>query len=268
MKPNLQSSVNKMGGTVFSDPDDTCFVKLTCIKCNNVFWRKLQRINKNSNKHYCSISCRKDCRLKEISIGDKLLCSKCKSWKTNKSFGKADKRRTGYRGWCKECEQKDFRDSGRIYSQREYMKGYRKTIKGRYHDIARGGDKYSFSNKMFTFEEFSVWLSSQALVCSYCGLNECDLGTTLGIDRMDSFSGYILENMCFCCRRCNTVKNNVFSYEEFKEIGAKYLWKKQYSKPKTIKDGTFCKMDMANGGYLLVNPNNVDCIEVFKPDKS
>lgn len=34
--------------------------------------------------------------------------------------------------------------------------------------------------------------------------------------------------------------------------------------PETIKDGSFCKMDMPNGGYLLVNPNNVDCIEVFK----
>ena len=36
----------------------------------------------------------------------------------------------------------------------------------------------------------------------------------------------------------------------------------------TIKDGTFTKMKLKDGRILMVNWNNVDCIEVFPlPDK-
>lgn len=32
----------------------------------------------------------------------------------------------------------------------------------------------------------------------------------------------------------------------------------------TIKDGTFTKMELKDGRLLMVNPNNIDCIEVFE----
>lgn len=34
--------------------------------------------------------------------------------------------------------------------------------------------------------------------------------------------------------------------------------------PATIKEGSFCKMELTDGRMLLVNPDNVNLIEVFK----
>lgn len=39
------------------------------------------------------------------------------------------------------------------------------------------------------------------------------------LDRKDPSKGYSIDNCVVCCTLCNKVKNNIFSYEEFKLIG-------------------------------------------------
>lgn len=43
-------------------------------------------------------------------------------------------------------------------------------------------------------------------------------GTDAGLDRKDCKIGYVPGNVVPCCTRCNLVKRNEFSYEEFMEI--------------------------------------------------
>ena len=63
--------------------------------------------------------------------------------------------------------------------------------------------------------------------CVYCGkfiewikYSKSKEGTKpYNLDRKDSSLGYSIENCVVSCGRCNQVKNNFFSYEEFKLIG-------------------------------------------------
>lgn len=45
--------------------------------------------------------------------------------------------------------------------------------------------------------------------CFYCGSSD-----SVGIDRMDSFKGYTLDNSTACCSMCNYMKN-VYTKEQF-----------------------------------------------------
>jgi len=61
--------------------------------------------------------------------------------------------------------------------------------------------------------------------CEYCGafLNrkphkEKDTQSPLLIDRRDSSKGYTLNNCASACWKCNEMKRNFYSYEEFKAI--------------------------------------------------
>lgn len=49
--------------------------------------------------------------------------------------------------------------------------------------------------------------------CVYCGST-----TRIEVDRKDSTKGYIKTNIAPACRRCNTIKNNVVTYEEMMTI--------------------------------------------------
>jgi hypothetical protein len=61
--------------------------------------------------------------------------------------------------------------------------------------------------------------------CSYCGTSITrlphivyDTKPALLLDRKDSNKGYIFDNCVTCCWRCNEMKSNYYSYEEFKAI--------------------------------------------------
>lgn len=49
--------------------------------------------------------------------------------------------------------------------------------------------------------------------CIYCGSDE-----RIEVDRMNSAEGYTKLNTVPACRRCNTIKNNVVTYEEMMTI--------------------------------------------------
>ena len=52
--------------------------------------------------------------------------------------------------------------------------------------------------------------------CHYCGgpLNEHGSG----LDRMDNSKGYIRGNVVPCCKDCNTLKSNKFTYSEMMQL--------------------------------------------------
>lgn len=60
------------------------------------------------------------------------------------------------------------------------------------------------------------WLLENILMknCCYCGTDK-----NVGADRLDNSKGHSLENIVPCCYRCNTVRQDHFSYEEMLKIG-------------------------------------------------
>jgi len=78
-----------------------------------------------------------------------------------------------------------------------------------------------------TFVEFKNFYNYKKRICEYCGLPE-DLcikkyKRRLEIDKKDSEKGYPVENLALACYKCNTVKNDILTYEEMKEIGHRYI---------------------------------------------
>ena len=77
-------------------------------------------------------------------------------------------------------------------------------------------------------DEFIEWYEHQELKCYYCGT---ELSSAIGqkkldglsIDRKDNSKGYTLENIVFCCNRCNMAKGSWFTEKEMLEIAQKYF---------------------------------------------
>lgn len=78
---------------------------------------------------------------------------------------------------------------------------------------------------LITYEEFFEFTKIKE--CHYCG-DAIEWGPPFGkkrpsglnLDRKDSNLPYTIENIVVACRRCNYGKNNFFSYDEWKELGA------------------------------------------------
>lgn len=50
--------------------------------------------------------------------------------------------------------------------------------------------------------------------CIYCGSNE-----KIGLDRIDNSKGHLMNNCVSCCYRCNTTRQNNFTYDEMLILG-------------------------------------------------
>jgi hypothetical protein len=72
--------------------------------------------------------------------------------------------------------------------------------------------------------------------CHYCGLpNKVAYG--VGLDRLDNTRGYERSNVVSCCDICNTVRNDIFSYEEMQQLGPiirKLLDARLLASPETV----------------------------------
>lgn len=79
-------------------------------------------------------------------------------------------------------------------------------------------------------DSFNEWLHNQARECHYCGAKEEQLihwkdikKRKLTIDRKDNSRGYDLDNMCLACFRCNSLKGDFFTCEQWKSICQKFI---------------------------------------------
>lgn len=103
--------------------------------------------------------------------------------------------------------------------RKEYMREWRKnrsrTVEGIYKFMVDGAKqrKLEYCSK----EEFFLWFLLQKYECTYCG-NE-GKEKRLGIDRMNSSKGYLIDNITFCCLRCNMVKSNLVNFNAMKYVG-------------------------------------------------
>lgn len=113
---------------------------------------------------------------------------------------------------------------------REYNRVYRtKNPKGIY-DVIKQSAKRRSLPLVITQAEFVKWYESQKRECFYCKRSEIDIlkdtdiiqsiAKRLTIDRLKNELGYIMDNMCLCCRRCNTIKGNFFTVDEMLLIGS------------------------------------------------
>lgn len=209
-------------------------ITLVCSYCHVLFERPMHRyryaIKKNTKSFYCSAPCKKHCRersrTKYIEGILYVECSRCRQYKDESSILKDNNKKSKmeFRRWCKECEAL-YRLSRKDH-MKEYLATYRYTAVARWNALKRSATNGNRKKRPLTYidcDTFSIWLKDQQMQCTYCCRSEDTLGVPLGIDRKDSRLGYVSENICLCCRRCNTAKSNIFTHAQFIEIANKYL---------------------------------------------
>lgn len=156
------------------------------------------------------------------------ICPKCNISKLIVEFYRSSSTKDGYRCWCKACSkldnskrepnynqkrkeyrvanQKEYRENKKSYYKKnkdkllESNKSWRQTINGKFLMYKRGAKARNLTFEL-TKEEFSTFWG---LYCYYCN----DKIETIGIDRIVSSKGYILNNIVPCCSICNVMKLN------------------------------------------------------------
>ena len=165
-------------------------------------------------------------------------CTRCGRTLPLLAYGKHRHCKDGLNPECKECNNKRSREFG-------------KTPSGAY-TLIKGRQKYHKSNNPSKYKpvlisraDFIDWYTNESRVCVYCGLKEEELDKIkdqflkgyrrLTVDCKDNKLGYVAGNLVLCCRRCNTLKIDFFTYEQMLEIGERFVkphWEK-YLNPRT-----------------------------------
>jgi hypothetical protein len=178
----------------------------------------------------------------------KVICPKCKEEKIlEKDFSKHKNRENGYYVWCLKCTSKLNKISYGKHKEKVLKRTSEYNKKVNYEYQRRWGNTHKDLMKIRSLrsrckrtgietmseKEFMDWFSAQKPVCSYCGIPEEKLkdhnlynfqtGKRLGVDRKDPKKGYIKGNVTLACSMCNSVKSNVLTFEEMKEVGQKYI---------------------------------------------
>lgn len=81
--------------------------------------------------------------------------------------------------------------------------------------------------------DFVVWYTEIDKHCAYCDIPEENIkdmiklfpmrALRLTIDCMDNDMGYVKKNMVLACGLCNLIKNNLFTYEEMRDIAQRHI---------------------------------------------
>lgn len=98
--------------------------------------------------------------------------------------------------------------------------------------------------------EFKKWIEESEKICCYCGVVEDILKFNLDVkkrnltvDRKDNKIGYLIDNICMACFRCNNSKSDFFSHEEWMNIAKNMICPRleQYHK---IAYSRICKVSL------------------------
>lgn len=145
-----------------------------------------------------------------------ILCKKCKGSKDQYYFNRDKRRKSGRRDVCKDCTRKEhacWRDEHQPHVKERNKINYeifKTRITYRY-----SRTKASAKQRGILFDiSFTDFVKIIAEVCFYCGTTG-----SIGLDRIDSKEGYIIENVAPACYRCNVAKNTL-SQREFLELCA------------------------------------------------
>jgi len=154
------------------------------------------------------------------------VCTRCGEEKPLTDFYKHKLSKDGHAFQCKDCSL----ERSRVYS---------KTPAG-IHSRLRGRALY-YKTKPFKLgrEEFVDWYEDQTKKCVYCDIVAEDLpklsdpfndfSHRLTVDCKDNSIGYELDNIVLACRRCNSIKSDILTFDEMIYVGQNFI------KPKWIK---------------------------------
>lgn len=127
-------------------------------------------------------------------------------------FGRGHKRETVKSSIGVFSDKKSYmKEYRKIYFQRTGLTNYQiysKTPKGSYNFYCHGSKRRGIEFGI-TFEKFLTFWQKP---CNYCGVEIL----TIGLDRVDSSKGYIIDNIVSCCKTCNFAKSDL-SESEFME---------------------------------------------------
>ncbi len=160
-------------------------------------------------------------------------CGQCKIEKPFSEFYKSAKKKYGLRYECKLCHNANskkreplYNETRRLYrinnaeeyreSKKNYYnknketilknnKNWRYTLKGKFSMYQAGARNRNIAWNL-SFEQFEIFWQKP---CTYCNSKI----ETIGIDRIESEKGYILDNCVPCCSMCNVIKGTL--REEF-----------------------------------------------------
>lgn len=114
-----------------------------------------------------------------------IMCSKCKIEQPTNCFGKNNNKNSGYRGWCKTCENKQ-------------SKAYVQNNPDKRKDIMK--DSRLNKNYGITLEQYNKILKDQENKCAICGESDPNHQNGFCVDH-DHKTGKIRGILCNACNR-------------------------------------------------------------------
>jgi hypothetical protein len=161
---------------------------------------------------------------------DKYKCCICKTDLPKESFSLSKTSKRGLQSQCKSCSsisRKSKRNnnieyyrnqerSRRLVKKQLYnttSREHKKKVGARYSSLKLRAKKHGLTG-IISFEEYKKIISIN--ICHYCGGELNPTGS--GLDRIDPKLSYIPSNVVPCCKECNTIKSDIISYSEMKEV--------------------------------------------------
>lgn len=152
-------------------------------------------------------------------------CPRCGRTLSLTEFHKNHSTRDGLSCWCRDCANENTRKFAKTPS------GIYTNIKSRVRYRSKNPRRWGMDKPFnITREEFTEWYESQPKSCVYCGIWEEDLvlisdsynnrTPRLTVDCRNNERGYEVNNLVLACHRCNTTKNDFFTYEDMLIIGS------------------------------------------------
>lgn len=189
----------------------------------------------SKKKYYCNESCKDKFRWRKRRVIKEFIPVKKNCLFCGKEFFSVSPKNPNGSKYCnKECSRKHWRklnpEKEKAQQERTRMKRYSNPI---YHEFYKKRNsewiklpKYRYTryksqakNRNYSFNlSFEQFMTFWGKDCHYCGDNI----KGVGIDRIDNFIGYDLENCVPCCEDCNRMKN-IKSTNDFIEKCKKIL---------------------------------------------
>jgi len=147
-------------------------------------------------------------------------CTKCGNEKPLSAFSKHRLSKDGHAYQCKEC------NAHRAAYWRTTPSGVYTSIKGRL-------NYYKTKPLIITKEDFMEWYINEVKICAYCDIPEDKLeclgdsynskAHRLTVDCVENSMGYVDGNLVLACLRCNSIKSDLFTHEEMRQLAQQFI---------------------------------------------
>lgn len=190
-----------------------------CDSCNKKGAENIKKWREKAGDGCCS----KCCKPKDDS---NKMCQVC----LKKQRTRWEKKKTN--GVCKNCTNTILEGRSLLFCKNCLEKNRQITsqdkLSNRFHSMKT---RAKINDIKFNLEkqEFINWWKSQPEKCYYCGVSQEFLTnlnrkkSSMTIDRKNNQKGYEVSNICLSCARCNNMKSNFFTEEEWKQIAKLYI---------------------------------------------